>query len=206
MEEKYYGVYDGKELKAVGLKQQCDKYSIDRRLISTQLVEVEPDWNNEVFMKKYLLSDELYECPLTESEYKVLFDLEYTKINSRMTVIENIKKILNEKTLKEAYKLQYEEIYLVGHNVKYDIEIMRREGLDLSKCKAIDTLQLARYLDKESESHRLTYLLYAKEEVLNATRELVQLDQIKNVAKIQPMSAHNSLLKRLSLPKEILIL
>jgi hypothetical protein len=122
MEEKYYGVYDGKELKAVGLKQQCDKYSIDRRLISTQLVEVEPDWNNEVFMKKYLLSDELYECPLTESEYKVLFDLEYTKINSRMTVIENIKKILNEKTLKEAYKLQYEELY---NQVKtlYDIEM-----------------------------------------------------------------------------------
>ena len=86
-----------------------------------------------------------------------------------------------------------EEIYLVGHNVKYDIEIMRREGLDLSKCKAIDTLQLARFLDKESEAHRLTYLLYAKEEVLNATRELVKLDQIKNVAKIQPMSAHNSL-------------
>lgn len=32
-----------------------------------------------------------------------------------------------------------------------------------------------------------------KKNVLNATRELVELDQIKNVAKIQPMSAHNSL-------------
>lgn len=63
-----------------------------------------------------------------------------------------------------------EEIYLVGHNVKYDIEIMRREGLDLSKCKAIDTLQLARFLDKESESHRLTYLLYAKEECFKCNK------------------------------------
>lgn len=111
MEEKYYGVYDGKELKAVGLKQQCDKYSIDRRLLSTRLVEVEPDWNNETFMKNYLLSDELYECPLTETEYKVLFDLECIKINNRKNVIENIEKVLNEKTLKETYRDQYKELY-----------------------------------------------------------------------------------------------
>lgn len=122
MEEKYYGVYDGKELKAVGLKQQCDKYSIDRRLLSTRLVEVEPDWNNETFMKKYLLSDELYECPLTETEYKVLFDLECTKINSRKNVIENIEKVLNEKTLKETYRDQYKELYEQVKTI-YNIEM-----------------------------------------------------------------------------------
>lgn len=122
MEEKYYGVYDGKELKAVGLKQQCDKYSIDRRLLSTKLVEVEPDWNNEAFMKNYLLSDELYECPLTETEYKVLFDLECTKINSRKNVIENIEKVLNEKTLKETYRDQYKELYEQVKTI-YNIEM-----------------------------------------------------------------------------------
>lgn len=122
MEEKYYGVYDGKELKAVGSKHQCDKYSIDRRLLSTRLVEVEPDWNNETFMKNYLLSDELYECPLTETEYKVLFDLECAKINSRKNVIENIEKVLNEKTLKETYRNQYKELYEQVKTI-YNIEI-----------------------------------------------------------------------------------
>lgn len=90
-------------------------------------------------------------------------------------------------------KTNNEEIYVVGHNISFDLDILKREGLDLSNCKAIDTLQLSRALDKDYESNRLTYLTYAKEEVLEATRELVKLDQISSVSKVQPMSAHNAL-------------
>ena len=90
-------------------------------------------------------------------------------------------------------KVNNEEIYVVGHNISYDVDVLSRENIDLSKCKLIDTLQLARFFDKDSEAYRLTYLTYAKEEVLEATREMIKLDQLKNIAKIQPLSAHNSL-------------
>lgn len=122
MEEKYYGVYDGKELKAVGTKEQCDKYSIDRKLLSTRLVEVEPDWGNEVFVREYLLSDEMYDCPMTEAEHDVLAKLEYDKIITRQTVMSNIKRILEEPRLNKVWKEKYEEIYSQVE-ILYNIEM-----------------------------------------------------------------------------------
>lgn len=65
--------------------------------------------------------------------------------------------------------LQDEENIFVAHNAKFDIEMLKRDGLEVGKF--IDTLKVARALDTQSYfgAYRLQYLRYAMElEVENA--------------------------------------
>lgn len=56
--------------------------------------------------------------------------------------------------------LDTKDIVICGHNVSFDIEVLKAEGLDLNEYIVIDTLQLAKRYCRE-ESNRLEYLFYA---------------------------------------------
>jgi len=50
--------------------------------------------------------------------------------------------------------------YLIGHNIDYDIDAVKRAGVDTSNIKSICTLAMARYLWPKLESHKLSVLAY----------------------------------------------
>ncbi|HAV5431496.1 TPA: 3'-5' exonuclease [Acinetobacter baumannii] len=50
--------------------------------------------------------------------------------------------------------------YLIGHNIDYDIEAVKRAGEDTSHIKPICTLAMARYLWPTLEAHNLNALAY----------------------------------------------
>lgn len=86
-----------------------------------------------------------------------------------------------------------DELYIVGHNIPFDVDVLKREGLDLSKCKLIDTLQLSKRFDKDLEFNRLHYLLYGKENIYNIVQTITSNDKIVDIAKVKPLTPHNSL-------------
>jgi len=56
-----------------------------------------------------------------------------------------------------------EDSYIIAHNAPFDIGIMKREGLDMSNMKVIDTLKIAKFINdnhQEWESLSLGYLKY----------------------------------------------
>ena len=58
-------------------------------------------------------------------------------------------------------ELNVKENYLVIHNSKFDLEMLRRDDFD-SKMQLIDTLTVAQHLYPDEESHSLQYLRYSK--------------------------------------------
>ena len=52
------------------------------------------------------------------------------------------------------------EVYVIGHNVDFDINIAKNAGVDVSGYKGIDTLAIARSVYKGIDSYSLTALLY----------------------------------------------
>lgn len=98
---------------------------------------------------------------------------------------------------KELYNLinstNNNDIYVVGHNIDFDIDVLLREGLDLRNCKLIDTLQLSKLFDVDSEFNRLHYLLYSKPNILNVVRNLTSSDKISSISKTGNLTPHNAL-------------
>ncbi|MDC4498053.1 3'-5' exonuclease [Acinetobacter baumannii] len=61
----------------------------------------------------------------------------------------------------KTFKWPKENIqYLIGHNIDYDIEAVKRAGADTTGIKPICTLAMARYLWPTLEAHNLTALAY----------------------------------------------
>lgn len=85
------------------------------------------------------------------------------------------------------------DVFIIGHNINYDIDVLKREGLDLSDFKVIDTLQLSRALNKDSEFHRLSYLLYSKEENVLKVREITKGLEGMEISKQGSIGQHNAL-------------
>nr|WP_312324070.1 3'-5' exonuclease [Acinetobacter oleivorans] len=73
-----------------------------------------------------------------------------------------------------TFKLPPETIYMIGHNIDYDIKSLNRAGTDTKQIKAICTLALARKLWPDLDSHTLSALSYYfakdKEKIRNYIR------------------------------------
>ena len=50
--------------------------------------------------------------------------------------------------------------YIIGHNIKYDIDVIERCGVDVSKLKPICTLALARHVWPDAGAHNISALTY----------------------------------------------
>ena len=78
-----------------------------------------------------------------------------------------------------TFKLPESAQYIIGHNIDYDIEAIKRCGVDTSNLKAICTLALARKVWPEAEAHNISALTYMIFEGIPSVR-----DQLR--------SAHNA--------------
>lgn len=145
--EKYFAIYHGPELMAVGTYEQCNQYAIDRLLLDTQLVEVEPDWNNEEFMNEYYLSDEMYDMPVTEAEYNIITNIRYQKSMSRLNVLGGLDKILKEPRINQDIKQKYQELRKQVQEL-FDLE---QESIKEDTLELIQTLDF-KTLVKEAKT------------------------------------------------------
>lgn len=145
--EKYFAIYHGPDLMAVGSYEQCNQYVIDRLLLDTNLVEVEPDWNNETFMKDYFLSDEMYDMPVTESEYNIITDIRYQKSMSRLNVLGGLDKIIKEPRLNVDIKIKYQEL----RDQVQELFNLEQESIKEDTVELIQTLDF-RTLIKEAKT------------------------------------------------------
>lgn len=72
------------------------------------------------------------------------------------------------------FKLPDAVEYIIGHNVDYDIEAIRKCGVDVGSIKGICTLALARYTWKNEQSHSLSALVYMLLDGMPKAREVVR--------------------------------
>lgn len=59
-----------------------------------------------------------------------------------------------------TFKLPTDTIYMIGHNIDYDIRAIQKCGVDTSHIKAICTLALARLVWPDAEAHNISALIY----------------------------------------------
>ena len=59
-----------------------------------------------------------------------------------------------------SFKLPPETVYMIGHNIDYDIRAIEKCGVDTSHIKAICTLALARLVWPDAEAHNISALIY----------------------------------------------
>jgi DNA polymerase III epsilon subunit-like protein len=94
------------------------------------------------------------------------------------------------KRLKEIVEND-DNLTLIGHNIDFDIDAIKRYDLDLSNKEKIDTLQVSKYLSPEADFHRLNYLQYYLD-ISEEVRKMLKTDLVKNLTK-DSISAHNSI-------------
>ncbi len=63
---------------------------------------------------------------------------------------------------KKLLELNTAENYLIIHNAKFDIEMLKKEGF-VPQMQVIDTLRVAKHLLPDEEAHRLQYFRYKME-------------------------------------------
>lgn len=101
--------------------------------------------------------------------------------------------IQNTLSWKHLDKISKEEKYVIfAHNSPFDMNIIERSGIDISKFQVIDTLKIARVINDNLglpwDSCRLGYLYYKLELYKNKPELLYRLD-----IDLDGLSSHNSL-------------
>lgn len=81
---------------------------------------------------------------------------------------------LKDKPLYTTFKLPKDTIYMIGHNIDYDVDAIARCGQNVAQIKAICTLALARSIWTNLDSHNLGALSYYLSQDLQATRTLLR--------------------------------
>ena len=78
---------------------------------------------------------------------------------------------------KPSYKtflMPDDAIYIIGHNIQYDLAVLRHCGINTDKYKPICTLALARYVYPEAPEHNISALSYMLSSDQATTRELIK--------------------------------
>lgn len=73
-----------------------------------------------------------------------------------------------------TFTLPDETIYIVGHNIDYDIRAIQTCGVNTSHIKAICTLALARLVWPEAEAHNISALIYMISKGSAKAREMLK--------------------------------
>jgi DNA polymerase III epsilon subunit-like protein len=77
-------------------------------------------------------------------------------------VIENQPAYAELEFAKKLEELNEKENYLIAHNIKFDLDMVKKEGFE-NAYTLIDTLRCVKHLLPDSPYHRLQYLRYALE-------------------------------------------
>lgn len=73
-----------------------------------------------------------------------------------------------------SFQLPQQTTYIIGHNIDYDIEALKKCGVDTSNIKAICTLALARHVWPDAEAHNISALIYMISKGSEKARELIK--------------------------------
>ncbi|OTG65787.1 putative quorum-sensing-regulated virulence factor [Acinetobacter silvestris] len=73
-----------------------------------------------------------------------------------------------------SFTLPNETIYIIGHNIDYDIRAIQQCGVDTSHIKAICTLALARLVWPDAEAHNISALIYMISKGSAKAREMLK--------------------------------
>ncbi|WP_294880075.1 3'-5' exonuclease, partial [Sulfurimonas sp. RIFOXYB12_FULL_35_9] len=63
---------------------------------------------------------------------------------------------------KRLLQLNTNENYLIIHNAKFDVDMLKKEGFE-TQMRVIDTLRVAKHIFPNEEAHRLQYFRYKME-------------------------------------------
>lgn len=73
-----------------------------------------------------------------------------------------------------TFSLPPETVYIIGHNIDYDIRAIQQCGVDTSHIKAICTLALARLVWPDAEAHNISALIYMISKGSAKAREMLK--------------------------------
>lgn len=73
-----------------------------------------------------------------------------------------------------TFRLPPETVYIIGHNIDYDIRAIQQCGVDTSHIKAICTLALARLVWPDAEAHNISALIYMISKGSAKAREMLK--------------------------------
>ena len=73
-----------------------------------------------------------------------------------------------------TFKLPEDTLYIIGHNIDYDIRALEKCGVDSTRIKAICTLALARLVWPNAEAHNISALIYMISKGSEKAREMIR--------------------------------
>lgn len=73
-----------------------------------------------------------------------------------------------------SFRLPEETLYIIGHNIDYDIRAVQKCGVDTSHIKAICTLALARLVWPDVEAHNISALIYMISKGSEKARDMIK--------------------------------
>ena len=73
-----------------------------------------------------------------------------------------------------TFTLPTETVYIIGHNIDYDIRAIQTCGVDTQHIKAICTLALARLVWPDAEAHNISALIYMISKGSEEAREMLK--------------------------------
>ena len=112
---------------------------------------------------------EIAYAPIQISDHKItldksqLFDQLYSVDEpisfAAMAVHHILESDLENKPHYTTFKLPEDTLYIIGHNIDYDIRALEKCGVDSTRIKAICTLALARLVWPNAEAHNISALI-----------------------------------------------
>ncbi|MGE8542374.1 MAG: 3'-5' exonuclease [Acinetobacter sp.] len=73
-----------------------------------------------------------------------------------------------------SFELPQDTVYIIGHNIDYDIRALEKCGVDSKNIKAICTLALARLVWPDAEAHNISALIYMISKGSEKAREMIR--------------------------------
>lgn len=127
---------------------------------------------------------EIAYAPIQISDHKItldksqLFDQLYSVDEpisfAAMAVHHILESDLENKPHCTTFKLPEDTLYIIGHNIDYDIRALEKCGVDSTRIKAICTLALARLVWPDAEAHNISALIYMISKGSEKAREMIR--------------------------------
>lgn len=73
-----------------------------------------------------------------------------------------------------SFRLPQDTVYMIGHNIDYDLRAIEKCGVDTSHIKAICTLALARRVWPDAEAHNISALIYMISKGSSKARDMIK--------------------------------
>lgn len=73
-----------------------------------------------------------------------------------------------------SFRLPNETVYMIGHNIDYDLRAIEKCGVNTQHIKAICTLALARRVWPDAEAHNISALIYMISKGSAKAREMIK--------------------------------